>query len=131
MKTNWTVIVIVALAAGILGGVFGQLIFPHEEPGSPPPGFGTVETGRIHLYDSDNRVRLEAWAQQEGAYLQLNDPSIGDLRRPSISLASWEQATVEFYDRNGMLRLSLGMAKDGEPFVRMFDGEGKRVWTAR
>ncbi|MBW2257891.1 MAG: hypothetical protein JRI25_25275 [Deltaproteobacteria bacterium] len=124
-------LILVAAVAGLLGGVGGGLIVKSlGKPDPTPAPFRIVSATRLKLVDTNKRVCLEMWTNNDGAVLVLNDPSLGDARRPRVQLHSAQNASLDFYDTKGMLRARIGMGKNDTPVLALFDAKGKAVWKA-
>ncbi|MFH2007928.1 MAG: hypothetical protein ABI333_15205 [bacterium] len=131
MDSTTTKLIIVAAVAGLLGGVGGGLIVNSlGKPAPTPARFKTLSAARLQLVDSDQRVGVETWTNKDGAVLMLTDPSLGKARRPRVQLHSGQNASLDFYDQNGVLRARIGMGKNDTPVLALFDAKGKSVWRA-
>ncbi len=131
MNSQTSRLILVAVVAGLVGGVGGGLLVKATgKPSSPPARFRSLEASRLKLVDDDQRTRIEMWTQKDGAVLTLTDPSLGDASRPRVMIDSSKNASLGFYDTNGMLRARIGMAEGGTPVLALYDAKGKVVWQA-
>ena len=110
-----TVIVVLALFAGFLGGIVSsqllgdRTVFAREEP----PAKEVVVAHEFRLVSDDGRT------------LAILGGHPGE--EPFLPI----EPALRFFDRQGDMRMLVGMIPVNKPFVGFFDKDGKTAWEAK
>jgi hypothetical protein len=110
-----TVIVVLALFAGFLGGIVSsqllgdRTVFAREEP----PAKEVVVAHEFRLVSDDGRT------------LAILGGHPGE--EPFLPI----EPALRFFDRQGDMRMLVGMIPVNKPYVGFFDSNGKTLWEAK
>ena len=111
-KTNLSLIVILALMAGLVGGILlsqtqmGKTVLARES--FRPEEF--VSAKEFRLVDKNGRT-LAVLGGHPG-------------KEPFLPI----EPALRFYDQDGELLLLLGLVPNNKPKLALFDGHGKTIW---
>jgi hypothetical protein len=110
-----TLIVVLALFAGFIGGIVSsqllgdRTVFAREEP----PAKEVVVAHEFRLVSDDGRT------------LAILGGHPGE--EPFLPI----EPALRFFDRQGDMRLLVGMIPVNKPYVGFFDNKGKTAWEAK
>ena len=80
---------------------------------------------RLGLRIEDGNPRLVFWGPRNPS-----DTNSGGFRQIQLGLRKDGAHSLEFMNKAGKCRLSLGVTKDGDPFISMLDDKGTEIWKA-
>jgi len=113
-KKQYTLTVVLSMLTGLLGGVVSSWFL----------GSGVAEVikaKRFEVVDKDGKRRAELSLIVGEPFLRLNDKR-GQYR---VELGVVSGGYIGLVDQNSMIRVGLGLGKDGEPGLSLYDKNGK------
>lgn len=152
-KKQFSVLIVITVIAGLLGGALSSLIFPdytvNAEKLRQPATIVAAEEFRLVTKEGEVRARLSLWNgtlpalvfsdkdchtrafmgvfEGEQPALVLNDK--GCKRRAALDLQPDGLPTLTLRDKEDNPRVRVKLLKDGSPIMNLFDKNGQVSWA--